>query len=200
VQPIYKGKYLHFFRAPNGWEYVQRPKAQAGIAIIAVTCEGRLLLVEQYRTAVSKTVIELPAGLVEPEQDANSAVRAELRQETGYTCAKAVPICEGALSPGLVNETNIMYRVYGVRRADSSRSDKVERGIIRHGLTRGNRGEPERIQTWEVPVDDVPRWLEKRRKAGAIIDMRIYASLHFLRGREAAKRIRLSPPADRAAP
>lgn len=188
VQPIYKGKYLHFFRAPNGWEYVERPKAQAGIAIVAVTSEGRLILIEQYRAAHKKTVIELPAGLIEPGQDANKAVRAELRQETGYTCAKAIPICKGALSPGLVNETNIMYCVQGLRRADSSKDDEAEGGIVRHGQTRGNPGEQERIQTWEVPVDDVPRWLEKRRGSGLVIDLRIYAGLQFVRGQATVKR------------
>ena len=59
------------------------------VAIIAVTDEDKLLLVEQHRPPVNQTVLELPAGLVgdlsdHPMEDLEQAAQRELLEETGY--------------------------------------------------------------------------------------------------------------------
>ena len=48
-ESIYLGKHLEFLRTESGWEYVARAGAANGVTIVAVTDEGRLLLVEQKR-------------------------------------------------------------------------------------------------------------------------------------------------------
>lgn len=179
---VYHGRWLDVFRAGNGWEYAQRPGASSGVAIIAITVDNRLLLVEQYRVPLKKRVIELPGGMIDAPSTAEETVRSELLQETGYLCTEVIQVCEGALSPGLVNETNGIYRAKTLRRDGRIHeiSKPNERGVVKWSM-RGNLAERERIQPWEVPVELVPEWLEERRKEGLSVDLRVYAGLFFAR-------------------
>lgn len=179
LQPVYRGKHLNYYRAPDGWEYVERAKAAAGIAIVAITREHRLLVVEQYRTPLKRAVIELPGGVIDPGETPDDTVRKELLQETGYTCASVTQLAEVVLSPGLVNEINIICRAGGLTRQETSNKDTIDGRVVAHGHIHGLTHEHERIRTWEVPLEDVPAWLEQRRRDGVAIDLRIYAGLHF---------------------
>ena len=66
-------------------EYLQHPGASA---ILAVE-NGKVLLVEQYRYPVKKTMLEIPAGKLKPRQTPLSCAKAELKEETGYS-AKSI--------------------------------------------------------------------------------------------------------------
>src|SRR5262249_16000629 len=59
------------------------------IAIVAVRPDGRIPIVRQYRPALESFTWELPAGLVEPGEDAAACCRRELMEETGFV-ARAV--------------------------------------------------------------------------------------------------------------
>ena len=61
-----EGKYVRLVRQGK-WEYVERTSDRSAVVIVAVVGQHtahKLVLVEQYRTAVDRRVIELPAGLV----------------------------------------------------------------------------------------------------------------------------------------
>lgn len=53
-------------------------------AIVAITDEERVLVVRQYRPAVERYTLELPAGLVDPGEAPELSARRELLEETGY--------------------------------------------------------------------------------------------------------------------
>lgn len=53
-------------------------------AVVAITEEHRVLAVRQYRPAVERYTIELPAGLVDAGETPEAAARRELLEETGY--------------------------------------------------------------------------------------------------------------------
>ena len=179
-RPVYAGQYVNLFRSTTGWEYLRRTSNGNGVGIIAITREKRLILVEQVRQPFGKNVIELPAGVIELNSNARSTARHELRQETGYTCEDLVFLCDGAPSPGLVHETNTIYRATGLKRKSKTTNDRKLAGIIQHGIIYGRADEGERITAWEVPIDQVTAWLDQRRDDGAIIDLRIYAGLAFV--------------------
>ncbi len=73
------------------------------IAILAITPDGRIPIVRQYRPALEAFTWELPAGLVDPGEDPAETCRRELLEETGFTTRSVralgsnVP-CSGRLS------------------------------------------------------------------------------------------------------
>ena len=95
------------------------------VAIIAVTDDGKLLLVEQDRPPVGRRVIELPAGLAGDEngaehEDLATAARRELREETGYDAAEMVRVAAGPPSAGMTDEVITLFRARGLRKVDDA--------------------------------------------------------------------------------
>lgn len=54
------------------------------VAIVAIDAEDNVLLVRQFRHAVGKDLLEIPAGGIDPGEAPDAAVCRELREETGY--------------------------------------------------------------------------------------------------------------------
>jgi ADP-ribose pyrophosphatase len=54
------------------------------IAVVALDEQGKILLVRQFRHAVDKFLLEIPAGGIDPGEEPIDAVRRELQEEIGY--------------------------------------------------------------------------------------------------------------------
>jgi len=54
------------------------------VNVVAISEAGNVILVEQYRHAVKRVMLEIPAGHVDPREDREAAARRELLEETGY--------------------------------------------------------------------------------------------------------------------
>lgn len=54
------------------------------VGIVAIDDDDDVLLVKQYRQAIDKELLEIPAGGIDPGEDAEAAVRREMREETGF--------------------------------------------------------------------------------------------------------------------
>jgi len=86
---IYRGRILDLAREthqmPNkkesGFEIVQHP---GGAAALPVLPDGKLLLIRQFRPAAQDFIYEIPAGRLEPGEDAAMCVSRELEEEVGY--------------------------------------------------------------------------------------------------------------------
>ncbi|SOB94104.1 ADP-ribose pyrophosphatase [Ureibacillus xyleni] len=95
---------------PNGnksiREIVNHPGA---VAVIAITDEGKLILVEQYRKALERSIIEIPAGKLEPGEAPEVTARRELEEETGLGCHKLSYLQTFATSPGFADEVIHLY-------------------------------------------------------------------------------------------
>ena len=77
-------------KAPNGhiceYDFI---KHQGAAAILPVLDDGRLLLVRQYRNALDRFTLEIPAGGLDgPDEPTKDAAIRELAEETGYTSDK----------------------------------------------------------------------------------------------------------------
>lgn len=107
--PIYDGKIVKLqvddVTLPNGnvakREIIKHPGA---VAVIAVTDEGKLVLVEQYRKALERSIIEIPAGKLEPGEEPIVTARRELEEETGYGAQSLTYLQAFATSPGFADE------------------------------------------------------------------------------------------------
>ena len=70
------------------------------VAIIPEDAEGNVLLVRQFRRAVEKELLEIPAGGIDPGESPEDAVRREMQEETGYLPRKIELLCGFYSTPG----------------------------------------------------------------------------------------------------
>jgi 8-oxo-dGTP pyrophosphatase MutT (NUDIX family) len=89
------------------------------LSILAVTPDGRIPLVRQYRPAIEAFSLELPAGLVENGEDPAAASSRELMEETGYPTRAIHLIGANAACTGrLSNRIHSYFIEAGERIAD----------------------------------------------------------------------------------
>lgn len=113
-QPIFNGRVISLkvdeVTLPNGEvakrEIINHPGA---VAVIAITDDGKILVVEQYRKALERSIIEIPAGKLEPGEKPEVTARRELEEETGYSCGELTYIQTFATSPGFADEVIHLY-------------------------------------------------------------------------------------------
>jgi ADP-ribose pyrophosphatase len=87
-------------------ETVQHPGA---VAILPMVDEDHVCLIRNYRVAVGRTLIELPAGTLEPGEPPAITAGRELIEETGYHAAHVEKLLEFTMSPGILNERMYLY-------------------------------------------------------------------------------------------
>lgn len=88
-------------RPPQKWEIVVHPGA---VVIIPITSEGNILLVSQWRRAIEKIILELPAGTLEKNEDPLVCAGRELQEETGFKAASIIPLGGFYSAPGFCTE------------------------------------------------------------------------------------------------
>jgi ADP-ribose pyrophosphatase len=79
------------------------------VAIVAVDAENNILLVNQFRKPVEKELLEIPAGGIDPGEDAEAAVQRELREEAGYLPRKVEMLGGFYSAPGYCSEYLYLY-------------------------------------------------------------------------------------------
>lgn len=79
----------------------------------------RVLLERQYRHAANDYLWELPAGRIDPGENALPAAQRELLEETGYTASHWRRILRFYASPGFVAETMSVYLATGLRAGEA---------------------------------------------------------------------------------
>jgi ADP-ribose pyrophosphatase len=84
------------------------------VVILAENEASEVALVRQYRYPAGETMIELPAGIVEPDEDFACAAVRELREETGWKPEKMEKIAEFYTSPGFSDELIVLFYATGL--------------------------------------------------------------------------------------
>ncbi|HWJ78176.1 MAG TPA: NUDIX hydrolase [Niallia sp.] len=106
---------------PNGKtstrELVKHPGA---VAIIAVTDDNKIVMVEQYRKPLEKTIVEIPAGKLEKGEEPSLCAKRELEEETGYDCQSLELISSFYTSPGFADEIIHVYLAKGLSKKENA--------------------------------------------------------------------------------
>ncbi len=96
--------------------YVHLPEV---VVVIAQDAEGRYLLVRQYRGAIDRQVLELPAGKCEPGEPPATAAARELEEETGYRADRLEYLLSFHPTPGYSSELIHAYRATGLQQTET---------------------------------------------------------------------------------
>jgi ADP-ribose pyrophosphatase len=123
--------------APSGRtksrEIVRHPGA---CVIVPLLDDGRVCLIRNWRVAVNQTLIELPAGTLEPPEPPAVTAERELIEETGYRATKIEFLHAFFLSPGILDEKMHLYLATGLTAGPTARE------------------EGEEIENWLVPFNE----------------------------------------------
>ena len=159
-----RGKFLELLKEGR-WEYVRRVNANGAVMIVAVTEDGELLLVEEYRVPLHALTIGLPAGISgdEGEESTLQSARRELEEETGYRAAAWTSLFTGPSSPGLTTEMVSFYLAEGL-----------------HQISEGGGVAHENITVHRIPLPLVHGWLMDQTGQGKVVDPKIFMGLYFL--------------------
>ena len=114
-------------------EIVRHPGA---CVIVPLLDDGRVCLIRNWRIAVGQTLIELPAGTLEPPEPPHVTAERELIEETGYRAKKIEFLHAFFLSPGILDEKMHLYLATGLTAGETARE------------------EGEEIENWHVPFDE----------------------------------------------
>jgi len=113
-QLIYEGRAVKLrvdtVQMPGGRETTREIVEHADcVAIIAIDADDSVLLVNQFRKPVEKELLEIPAGGIDAGEDPETAVRREMREETGYLPGKVERLGGFYSAPGYCSEYLHLY-------------------------------------------------------------------------------------------
>lgn len=96
------------------------------VNVVALTDDGQLVLVEQYRHGTGSVTLEVPGGMVDPGEAPEQAARRELREETGYDAQELTWI--GVVEPNPALQTNRCHSFLatGCRAVEAPQFDSTE--------------------------------------------------------------------------
>jgi ADP-ribose pyrophosphatase len=116
------------------------------IAVVAIDEKNNVVMVRQLREAIGKTILEIPAGGIDPGEEPIDAVRRELQEETGLLPHKIKQIGGFYATPGYVTEYLYLYLAteFTSSRLEAEDTDDIE--VVRVPLTQI----PELITSGEI--------------------------------------------------
>lgn len=96
-EEVYNGKIVHLYkdtvRLPNGSlatrEVMRHPGA---VAVVPIDDAGNVTLVRQFRYPFASSLLEIPAGKLDPNEDPERCARRELSEETGMEAEELVSL------------------------------------------------------------------------------------------------------------
>ena len=159
---VYDGKLLKVrsdtVRLPDGGaaerEWIDHPGA---VAVLAVTDAGELVMERQFRYPLSRHMIEVPAGKIDPGEDPLATARRELKEETGYTASEWTHVATIHLAIGYSNERIEIYLAKGL------------------GREMAKLDEEEFLEVFTLPLAKALAWVRE----GRITDSKTVASLFW---------------------
>lgn len=171
-EEIFSGKiislHLQDVELPNGKrgkrEIVKHPGA---VAILAITNNNKVVMVEQYRKALERTIVEIPAGKLEKGEEPAFCARRELEEETGYECESLELLTTFYTSPGFADEIIHVYLASGLTKKENAAA----------------LDEDEFVNLMELTLEEAEQFVEEQK----IFDAKTIFAVQYLQLQEALK-------------
>jgi len=119
-EDIFRGTILHVQKdtvsLPDG-QMARRELIRhiGAVCVIPVTEDGCAIMERQYRYPLDRVILEIPAGKLDaPDEDRLSAIKRELREETGYTADEWTELGPFHPAPAYSDEFITMYLARGL--------------------------------------------------------------------------------------
>jgi 8-oxo-dGTP pyrophosphatase MutT (NUDIX family) len=117
------------------------------VTIMALTPQREMVLIRQYRHGAGKVILEMPGGMVDPQDGSPmAAARRELLEETGYASEDFIEV--GCVSPNPANHTNRVHSflaldaaIAGPQRLDPTEEIEVVLTPLDKVITMAKKGE-----------------------------------------------------------
>jgi ADP-ribose pyrophosphatase len=124
------------------------------VNIIAVTRQGRIVVIEQYRHGTQQTCVEIPGGVVDPDDgdDLEGAARRELLEETGYEAQRLEYIGKVSANPAIQDNRCHTFVALGAHAAGAAQLEAAEDIAVR-----------------EVSIDEVRELIDGGRMHHALV-------------------------------
>ena len=140
---IFKGQIIEVVHdevaLPNGLGQAKRELVfhPGGVAILAITPEDKVILINQYRKPMEKILLEIPAGKLEVGERAHlkEAALRELEEETGYFAQSIELISEVYTSPGFADELLHIFLAKDLVKQANPRPQDEDEVIVKQELT-----------------------------------------------------------------
>ena len=82
---------------------------RGAVALVPMIDAEHVCLVQNHRYSIGRTLLEVPAGTVDPGESPDQTAERELQEETGYQAGRIQRLREWYVSPGVMNERMYLY-------------------------------------------------------------------------------------------
>ncbi len=96
------------------------------VNMVALTEDNQVIFVRQYRHGAGQVMVELPAGVVEENEEPEIAARRELLEETGYAFNDITYVCELFANPATSGNLTYTYLLTGGKKVQEQQLDPSE--------------------------------------------------------------------------
>lgn len=134
---------------PRGFYVLDLPE---WINVIALTADGQVPMVRQYRFGIEQLTLEIPGGMCDPDEEPLTAARRELKEETGYEADEWIELGWVHPNPPLQNNRCYTFLARGARKTAEPQPDPNER-----------------FEQLLVPFDDVTRRMREGEITHALV-------------------------------
>ena len=160
---VYRGRVIDLtvdrITTASGTEAVREVVVHpGGAAVVPVFSNGDVLLVEQFRYPMQQSLLELPAGRIDPGESPEETAARELEEEVGFRAGRLEKLAAFYTTPGFCNELLHLFLARDLEPGGRAGDEDEELSVHRYSR----------------------RQLEKLIRSGRIVDAKTLIGLHLL--------------------